>query len=156
MQISQLEEVWLAFWPPVWLGDDVASSSSFLLFLIADEDVVGDDDKCKKSIEFGNDTGSRNLRGRGKVDELYELIDGTIEGERPSDDDDDDSCGIITRPIDDDGGGDDDNDDRRKHRKRLSQSLIKPCDTLTSCSFNTRNDGRTSGQCAQHFLITWN
>lgn len=124
---------------PVLLGEDALTS---FLFILPDDDIA--DDKCKKSIDVGNEAGARIFRGTGSVDELYdELIDGTIDGERPSDGD---LGATIVRLVGD--------EERRRHRRRLSQSLIRPCDTLINCSFSTRNDGRTSGQCAQHFLIT--
>jgi hypothetical protein len=39
---------------------------------------------------------------------------------------------------------------------RESQSANNPSDTLRSCSLSERNDGRSSGEWLQHFLITWN
>lgn len=35
-----------------------------------------------------------------------------------------------------------------------SQSASRPLDTFTSCSLSTRNEGRSSGLCDQHFRIT--
>lgn len=96
-----------------------------------------DDERCRKSTEGGRDAGARDLRDDGNVAELYdddEFDDGNIEGDRSSD-------GDLAACIDRLEG-----DDRRIHRRRLSQSLSRPCDTLISCSFRTRNEGRTSGQ----------
>lgn len=67
----------------VLIDDEDDDDVVFIVFVVVD--------KCKKSIEFGNDAGERCLRGN--VDELYELIDGTIEGERSLDVND--ICGII-------------------------------------------------------------
>lgn len=77
------------------------------------------------------------MRDDGSVDELYEdeeFDDGRSDGDRSSDGD---FAAFIDRL---------DGDERRIHRKRLSQSLSRPCDTLISCSFSMRKDGRTSGQ----------
>lgn len=131
--LVELEDGWLAKCPGV-LGEDEPS----LLYLHEVED-----ERCKKSDEVGNEAGARILCDAGNVAELYdELSDGIIDGERSSDGD---FGANIVRAF---------GDDSRKHRKRLSQSLSKPCDTLISCSFRIRNDGRTSGLCAQHFFIT--
>lgn len=67
-------------------------------------------------MEVGSEAGSRIFRGVGSVAELYdELIDGTIEGDRPGDGD----FGVtIVQFVGD--------KERRRHRRRLSQSLTKP------------------------------
>lgn len=99
-------------------------------------------------MEGGGEAGARVLRD-GNVAELYGKVDEgrPAEGDRSDDDGDDFTVDRIDRQ---------DGEDRRIHRRRLSQSLTKPWDTLISCSFRTRKDGRTSGQCAQHLRITWN
>ena len=104
-----------------------------------------DDERCRKSTDCGREADERVLRDDGSVDELYddeEFEDGNVEGDRSSDGD------FVVWADRLEG------DDRRIHRRRLSQSLSRPWDTLISCSFRTRKDGRTSGQWAQHFRIT--
>lgn len=98
-------------------------------------------------MEGGGEAGAQVLRD-GNVAELYGKFDEgrLVEGDRSDDGDD-----FVVDRIDRQDG-----EDRRIHRRRLSQSLINPWETLISCSFRTRKDGRTSGLCAQHLRITWN
>lgn len=97
-------------------------------------------------MEGGGEAGARVLRD-GNVAELYGKFDEgrPAESDRSDDGDDDFVVDRIDRQ---------DGEDRRIHRSRLSQSLTNPCETLISCSFRTRKDGRTSGECAQHLRIT--
>lgn len=107
-----------------------------------------DEKRRVKSIaegDEGGEAGARILRD-GNVAELYDRFDdGRPAEDDRSDDGDDFAVGRIVRQ---------EGEDRRIHRKRLSQSLTNPWETLISCSFKTRKDGRTSGQCAQHLRIT--
>jgi len=98
-------------------------------------------------VEGGGEAGARVLRD-GSVAELYDKFD---EGRPAESDRSDDGDDFAVDRIDRQDG-----EDRRIHRRRLSQSLINPWETLISCSFKTRKDGRTSGLCAQHLRITWN
>lgn len=131
--LVELEDGWLV-WCPGVLGDD--ETSPFDLHVT--------DEKWRKSTaEEGGETGARILRD-GNVAELYDKLDeGKLEDDRSNDGD---FVGWIERQ---------EGEDRRTHRRRLSQSLTNPWETLISCSFKTRKDGRTSGQCAQHLRITW-
>lgn len=97
-------------------------------------------------MEGGGEAGARLLRD-GSVAELYGKFDEGRPAESDRSDDGDDD--FVVERIDRQDG-----EDRRIHRSRLSQSLTNPCETLISCSFRTRKDGRTSGECAQHLRIT--
>lgn len=133
---DELDDGWLARWPGV-LGEEEPP-----LFI----DLGEDEDKwtANEPAEDGREAGPLILCEAGRVAELYEVFDeGNMDGDRPSDGD----FGARIDWLD--------GEDRRIHRKRLSQSLSKPCDTLISCSFRRRKEGRDSGQWDQQCFITY-